>query len=92
MCSERSSAEGMGYVISFGIGAIVVLIFMWTLRFGYHFARGKSFVDAKNQLPGFALSSNVASRWISWIEKSKEREQSLPGFLVHVLQWQAFYF
>lgn len=50
---SRSSAEGLGYVISFAIGATVVLILMWTLRFGYHVAREQSLVDAYDQLPGF---------------------------------------
>lgn len=51
-CNCRSSAEGLGYVISFAIGATLVLILMWIIRFSYHLAREQSFVGAKNQLPG----------------------------------------
>lgn len=35
------------------MGATVVLIFMWTLRFAYHFAREQTFASAFRQLPGF---------------------------------------
>lgn len=51
----RTSAEGLGYVISFAIGATAVLLIMWMLRFGYHLAREQSFAKAKNHLPGLHL-------------------------------------
>jgi Transmembrane family, TMEM144 of transporters len=47
----RKSAEGLGYVISFAIGATLVLILMWILRFCYHYSREASLIEARNQLP-----------------------------------------
>ena len=49
---KRTSAEGLGYVISFAIGATLILMVLWLIRFGYHYFREtSSLIEARNQMP-----------------------------------------
>jgi glucose uptake protein GlcU len=52
---------GVGYTISFGIGASVVTIFLWILRFGYNVLCTKSILLAYQSLPSF----HVRVMWIA---------------------------
>lgn len=53
---RRSSAEGLGYVISFAIGASIVLVCMWIIRISFYIAREQSLQKAFAQLPGMHFS------------------------------------
>lgn len=48
-----SDAKGVGYLISFAIGASVVTIFLWMVRLCYNAYLCKSFARAYNGLPSF---------------------------------------
>ena len=50
---SSGNTSGLGYVISFAIGAMIVLIFMWACRLLYHFGRTTSIVKAYASLPCF---------------------------------------
>mmetsp|Transcript_26443 Transcript_26443/g.48662 ORF Transcript_26443/g.48662 Transcript_26443/m.48662 type:complete len:377 (-) Transcript_26443:89-1219(-) len=45
--------NGLGYVISFSVGAMVVTIFLWILRYSYHLFKLKSPKEAYEVLPPF---------------------------------------
>jgi glucose uptake protein GlcU len=49
------NVKGLGYVISFSIGAITVTILMWLLRYTYHLIKLKSTWEAYEALPSFHL-------------------------------------
>jgi hypothetical protein len=48
-------AKGLGYLISFGIGASIVTMSLWIVRFAYSAHRHKSFVKGYQILPSFHL-------------------------------------
>ena len=48
-------AKGLGYLISFGIGASVVTMTLWIIRFLYASHRHQSFVKGYHALPSFHL-------------------------------------
>jgi glucose uptake protein GlcU len=50
-----ADAKGRGYVISFAIGASIVTLFLWILRYSYYLSRLKSFRKAYDALPSFHL-------------------------------------
>mmetsp|Transcript_23842 Transcript_23842/g.31682 ORF Transcript_23842/g.31682 Transcript_23842/m.31682 type:complete len:449 (-) Transcript_23842:89-1435(-) len=48
------STRGLGYVISFAIGATIITILLWILRYAYHLYKTKgSFVQSYYMLPSF---------------------------------------
>mmetsp|Transcript_29532 Transcript_29532/g.41337 ORF Transcript_29532/g.41337 Transcript_29532/m.41337 type:complete len:245 (+) Transcript_29532:3-737(+) len=47
--------KGVGYVISFAIGASIITLFLWVLRYIYHVSRTRSFVRAYKALPSFHI-------------------------------------
>lgn len=49
------NVKGLGYVISFSIGAISVTILMWLLRYMYHLITLSSIWEAYEALPSFHL-------------------------------------
>lgn len=49
--AKGGNTSGLGYVISFSVGALVVTIFAWFVRFSYHFVRLKSLWEAYEVLP-----------------------------------------
>lgn len=51
-----SDADGRGYVISFAIGASVVTLLLWLLRYSYYLGRSRSVVKAYQALPSLHLS------------------------------------
>jgi glucose uptake protein GlcU len=56
MAPEKLAGQhnsGIGYLISFSIGAAIVTIFLWMVRFGYHWMRLGSAQDAYQALPSF---------------------------------------
>lgn len=50
---SKGDTNGLGYVISFSIGALVVTIFLWILRYLYQLFKLKSPTEAYNVLPSF---------------------------------------
>lgn len=50
---SSGDTNGLGYVISFSIGAIAVTILLWILRFGYQLFKLKSPKEAYEVLPSF---------------------------------------
>lgn len=60
-----ANVKGLGYVISFSVGAITVTIAMWIGRFMFQLIRTKSVFEAYEALPSFHLrvmwSSGVAA-------------------------------
>ena len=56
-----ANTKGLGYVISFSIGAITVTIGMWLGRFMYHLIRTRSIGEACEALPSFHLRVMWAS-------------------------------
>jgi len=50
-----ADANGRGYVISFAIGASIVTLFLWLLRYSYNVGRTRSVVKAYDALPSFHL-------------------------------------
>lgn len=48
-------ANGRGYVISFAIGASIVTLFLWVLRYSYNLSRSRSFAKAYEALPSLHL-------------------------------------
>ena len=52
---SSGNTTGLGYAISFAIGATVVLIFMWIIRYLFHLKRTRSFAVAYSCLPSFHL-------------------------------------
>ena len=50
--SSRNTS-GLGYVISFAIGATIVLLCMWACRLLYHICRKRSIIEAYSCLPSF---------------------------------------
>lgn len=58
MAPEKMAGQhnsGIGYLISFGIGAAIVTIFLWMVRFGYHWMRLGSAAGAYYALPSFHI-------------------------------------
>lgn len=53
--------SGMGYVISFGIGASIVTLLLWVLRFWSNFSRMRSAVSAYQALP----SLHIRTMWLA---------------------------
>jgi glucose uptake protein GlcU len=51
-----ADANGRGYVISFAIGASIVTLLLWILRYSYYLSRSRSFVKAYEALPSLHLS------------------------------------
>lgn len=49
----KADASGVGYLISFGIGAVIVTTALWMARFSYHWARFGSVSSAYQALPSF---------------------------------------
>ncbi|KAL7511027.1 hypothetical protein ACHAXN_007894 [Cyclotella atomus] len=56
-----SNVKGLGYVISFSVGAITVTIAMWMFRFLFHLIQTKSIGEAYEALPSFHLKVMWAS-------------------------------
>jgi glucose uptake protein GlcU len=56
-----SNVKGLGYVISFSIGAITVTIAMWIIRYTFHLIRTRSITEAYECLPSFHLRVMWAS-------------------------------
>jgi hypothetical protein len=55
-CAYHSAdANGRGFVISFAIGASIVTLLLWTLRFIFHVNRTRSFYKAFQSLPSFHI-------------------------------------
>lgn len=52
---SSGNTTGLGYAISFAIGATVVLIFIWIIRYIFHLGKTRSFVVAFSCLPSFHL-------------------------------------
>jgi hypothetical protein len=50
------NVKGLGYVISFSIGAITITILMWILRFLFQLVKLKSVREAYDVLPSFHLA------------------------------------
>lgn len=50
---SSDTTNGLGYVISFSVGALTVTIFLWILRFSYQLYQLRSFRRAYNILPSF---------------------------------------
>jgi glucose uptake protein GlcU len=46
-----SEAKGMGFIFSFAIGASIVTICLWILRFGHAWYRTSDMVQSYNSLP-----------------------------------------
>lgn len=52
----RSHTKGLDYVISFGIGALLVTIVLWILRYAYNLHQCKgNFIEAYSVLPSMHL-------------------------------------
>jgi Sugar transport protein len=45
----------MGFVISFAIGASIVTLLLWLMRYGYHLGRTRSLYKAYQALPSFHI-------------------------------------
>jgi hypothetical protein len=60
-------ASGIGYVVSFAIGASIVTILLWILRFchGWYKNDGHSMMHAYNSLPPPAFENHVGTRGFS---------------------------
>lgn len=52
---SKRNTGGLGYVISFAIGASIVTLFLWVLRYCYHVVRTGSFTRAYRSLPSFHI-------------------------------------
>jgi hypothetical protein len=55
--AHRAKSDGLSFVISFAIGALVVLSMMWILRISYACLQQGSLFMAFQSLPGFHLST-----------------------------------
>ncbi|KAL7471037.1 hypothetical protein ACHAXS_013729 [Conticribra weissflogii] len=53
--AKGENTSGLGYVISFSVGALVVTIFAWVCRFSYHLVKLRSLWEAYEILPPFHL-------------------------------------
>lgn len=51
----KANTSGVGYLISFAIGAVIVTTALWMFRFSYHWARLGSAADAYQALPSFHI-------------------------------------
>ena len=51
----KANTSGTGYLISFAIGAAIVTIALWIMRFVYHWSRLGSASDAFQALPSFHI-------------------------------------
>ena len=49
----KANTSGVGYLISFAIGAVIVTTALWIFRFCYHWVRLGSATDAYQALPSF---------------------------------------
>ena len=56
-----SDANGRGYVISFAIGASVVTLSLWFIRYSYYLGRSRSVIKAYEELP----SLHVRTLWLA---------------------------
>lgn len=56
-------AKGLGYLISFAIGASVVTLALWLFRYLYLCHYHNSFSKAYYALPSFHIRKNVVIRW-----------------------------
>jgi glucose uptake protein GlcU len=52
---SKGDTDGLGYVISFGTGALIVTIFIWIIRFSYMVAKLKSIKEGYAVLPPFHI-------------------------------------
>mmetsp|Transcript_11763 Transcript_11763/g.19575 ORF Transcript_11763/g.19575 Transcript_11763/m.19575 type:complete len:400 (-) Transcript_11763:330-1529(-) len=52
---SSGNTTGLGYAVSFAIGASIVLLVMWAGRYLYHVGRSRSFVKGFDCLPSFHL-------------------------------------
>eukprot|EP00978_Attheya_sp_CCMP212_P012253 scaffold30465_cov51-Attheya_sp.AAC.5 len=53
---SRDDTKGLGFVISFSIGASIVTLFLWIIRYAYHVNRTRSMKESFDALPSFHLS------------------------------------
>ena len=51
----KADTSGLGYLISFAIGAVIVTTALWMFRFSYHWARLGSAAGAYQALPSFHI-------------------------------------
>mmetsp|Transcript_1581 Transcript_1581/g.2831 ORF Transcript_1581/g.2831 Transcript_1581/m.2831 type:complete len:383 (-) Transcript_1581:160-1308(-) len=58
---SKGNTGGLGYVISFAIGASIVTLFLWIMRYAYHVNRTGSFVKGFEALPSF----HVRVMWLA---------------------------
>mmetsp|Transcript_15553 Transcript_15553/g.25942 ORF Transcript_15553/g.25942 Transcript_15553/m.25942 type:complete len:125 (-) Transcript_15553:1988-2362(-) len=60
VCLRRGSTNGIGYVISFAIGASFITVLLWIFRYLYLLHKCRSFREAFSLLPSF----HVRKMWL----------------------------